>query len=174
MAKIFKKLAGINKKLGKNAKFSEVVDPKKIQEAEATASRLQTFFMQAIADDFKEFRRVLERMKANNVTNREYNKIYDLSFSIKSRAGNAGIALASKVSNSLYRFCDTVLTSNFPINGYDVIKVHFHALEQIFTAKFDIENTQKSLQLLQGLETLCEKVIKDANPNPEPEPEAAA
>lgn len=167
MAKIFKALVGINKKLGKNAKFQDVVDKATIQEAEQTASKLQIFFQQAIADDFKELKRVVERLKPHNISNREYNKIYDLSFSLKSRAGNAGLALVSKVANSLYLFCDTLLDSNFPIDGYDVVKVHFHAIEQILTAKFDSENTEKALRLLNGLETLRNKVIEDARPKEE-------
>ncbi len=169
--KIFKALAGINKKLGKGAKFNDVIDSSKIAEAEKTASRLQVFFQQALADDFKELKRTFEKLKPHNISNREYNKVYDLAFSIKSRAGNAGIALASKVANSLYQFCDSVLTSSYDIEGYDVIRVHYHALEQIFTAKFDTEDTKKSLQLLNALQTLCEKVVKDANPEPEEYPE---
>ena len=169
MVKIFEALTGINKKLGKT-KFSDVVDSKKIEEAEKVASRLEVFFQQAIADDFSELKRLFEKLRPGRITNKEYNRISDIAFSIKSRAGNAGIELASKVARSLYQFCDIVMESRFPIDGYNVIRVHYNAIEQIFSAQFDTDSQEKSIKLLTGLEALCKKVITDANPDKEEEP----
>lgn len=159
VAKIIDKILSLHKKIGK-AKFNEIVPPKKIEAAKKVESRMVTAFKEAVADDFKVMQRIYEKLTAENITKRDYAKINDIAFKIKSRAGNAGHMVASKIANSLFVFADFVTSTEAEVKGYDVVRMHFVALGDILSGKFDASNDALADKLVKGLEALCDKARK--------------
>ena len=159
--KIIDKPKGINKKLGKY-KFDESFEPAAIQRAEKVMVQNTQTFKEAVLGDFEMLKTAFQSTNSQQINSIDYRKIYALSFSIKSRAGNAGFKIASEVANSLYQFCDIASKNQMP-EGYDVIRLHFNSLDEIFSGKFNESDTEKAEKLTSGLAAIAAKALKNNN-----------
>lgn len=154
---IFHGESTIHKKLG-NLKFDQIFDSGKISGAERVLKQNEMVFSAATKDDFAELKKVFEEITDEKIDSETYNKIFALSFSIKSRAATGGLEIASQIANSLYKFCEKATTS-LPKDGYTILRLHFSALNDVFSNKFPVHDTHKCNKLVSGLEAVANKYI---------------
>lgn len=148
---------GLNNKLA-NVKFDNVFDTVTIQNAQKLVERNKNNFLTAVVIDFNELKKEFDGL-AIGAEHFAIEVLQNKAFSIKSRATIAGFPVASDVAKSLFEFCENSIKI-LDATKYAVVKVHVHALEGIFTGKFDIQNKELCEKLISGLHQLVDKNAK--------------
>ena len=156
--RILKPELSIHKKLGK-VKFDQVYDKAAIARAEKVVADKAPLFNKKTLKDFAALKKLHNKaINESRIDGKTYNKIAEVAFSIKSRAGTGGFPLASEVANSLYKFCEDA-AKNPPRDAGTALKLHVDALEEIFENKFAVNDSQKGKKLIKGLEAISRKFL---------------
>lgn len=111
-----------------------------------------------IEEDYRKLTFAMKPLRKNRVKEEDYVSIAKIVVNIESRAGNAGNTLLAQVAGSFYKFCNSMAMAGSNIDGFDVVRLHFAALEEIINGKFDVNDKEKSEHLTHGLEALSQKV----------------
>ena len=139
----------INHKLGK-IKFEEAFDALVITKAENAIAKHKNSFDAEIRAQFNEVLADFLMNYSNQLSVTDYHNISEAMFSIKSRAGLAGLNIISEVANSLYKFAEKA-ADILPSNGYMVVKLHLDAMIEVFENKFPKDNDLAANRLMNGL-----------------------
>ena len=148
---------GFNKKL-ENVKFDNVFDTVTIQNAEKLVERNKNNFLTAVVIDFNDLKKEFDAI-AIGADHAAIETLQNKAFSIKSRATIGGFEVASNVAKSLFEFCENHIKI-LDATKHAIVKVHVHALEDIFTGKFDVNDSAKCEKLVSGLNQLVHKHAK--------------
>ena len=108
--------------------------------------------------DFNELKKEFDKL-AVGADHAAIEPLQNKAFSIKSRATIGGFEVASNVAKSLFEFCESHVKI-LDATKHAIVKVHVHALEDIFTGKFDVNNRENCDKLVSGLNQLVHKHAK--------------
>ncbi len=145
----------IQKKLG-SIGMSKVFDIKTLQQAENIVTDSTDIFREETLRDFNQLQQRFESVDKVSVTVRDYSRISETAFSLKSRAKTGGFPLVSDIANILYQYCDKAAETR-PAQGYKVLEMHFNAIREVIEGKFDATNGEKTSKLIGGLNQIARK-----------------